>query len=396
MPPLNKYARRKKYVEDLEKMFAEERIDPANRRYFEGELLAAKSSKRRLSDVVYQIESSGKYQRSLSEDYDLLISQHNDYLKQASASSTELETLRAQSRITTQAHPTETNSSETTLPAKREFPMNDDEIARAKALVLGLNGTTLGKESPISNTLEEQREMLFMEVLSAAKGQTRIHTDIPSRDSLHYSEGMSEPRSGFGSFGDGVRQEDGNFYSNKLEDKTSVEAFLLEEDMRVIYETITEVIKKKGLFRSKDETIEKQVPKGKEPNMITNPVTGEQEPAVKVAYQFNSNSLIYFDVKGPVYRTTGGRSGNMLFVEVTLPKSIAENLRHEILRDPKVARRFAKDLAFKSGITDESWDNVVCPPYDQLPSGWNLAVTDLRAEKNSMHVVISKQNIDVK
>jgi hypothetical protein len=31
-----------------------------------------------------------------------------------------------------------------------------------------------------------------------------------------------------------------------------------------------------------------------------------------------------------------------------------------------------------------------------LPSGWNLAVADLHSEKESMHVVISKQNIDVK
>lgn len=127
-----------KYVEDLEKMFAEERIDPANRRYFEGELLAAKSAKRRLSDVVYQIESSGKYRRSLSEDYDLLISQHNDYLKEASAASTELEQIKKQTKILTQTQTTDITSPEVAVP-KRELPMTQDEIEEAKKLVLNLN-----------------------------------------------------------------------------------------------------------------------------------------------------------------------------------------------------------------------------------------------------------------
>lgn len=254
------------------------------------------------------------------------------------------------------------------------------------------NSETSRETAPhFNDILEKEKQALFMEIISAAKGRTRIHTDIPSRDALNYAGESYEPRSGFGSFGDGVDQEN-SFYSEKLQDRDSAEAFLLEEDMRIVYKTITEIIKTKGLFRSKTEPVERQVPQGEEPNMIINSATGKQEPAVKVAYQFDSNSDPNY--KGPKYSTQSGRPGNMLFVEATLPKSIAEKLRQEILRDPEVARKFAKTLALNNGIKGESWNRVVCPPYDQLPRDWNLVVADLQKDRG-MHVVLSKQSIKV-
>lgn len=277
------------------------------------------------------------------------------------------------------------NKSKTSIDQKFTNPRQSHEV------VVNPQKETVPHFSDKAQILEKEKQALFMEIISAAKGQTRIHTDIPSVDPLNYVGGSHEPRSGFGSFGDGVEQEN-SFYSEKLQNRDSAEAFLLEEDMRTLYKTITETITTKGLFRSKSEQVERKVAAGEEPNMIINPVTGKQEPAVKVAYQFDSNSDPNY--KGPKYGTQSGRPGNMLFVEATLPKSIAEKLRQEILRDPDVARKFAKTLVLNNGITGESWNRAVRPPYDQLPHDWNLVIADLRKD-GGRHVVISKQSIKV-
>ncbi|MGH7237425.1 MAG: hypothetical protein ACREGF_02725, partial [Candidatus Saccharimonadales bacterium] len=97
------------------------------------------------------------------------------------------------------------------------------------------------------------------------------------------------------------------------------------------------------------------------------PATGQQEPGVRVSYQFDSNTIKYSLDYYPTYRTLGGRPGNILLVQTTLPKSVAEKLQQGVLRDPKLAREFAKTLALNNGVTDEAWNNITRPPYDQLP-----------------------------
>lgn len=93
--------------------------------------------------------------------------------------------------------------------------------------------------------------------------------------------------------------------------------------------------------------------------------------------------------------TEGGRSGNQLFVEATLPKSVADKLKQSVTGNPKTAREFAKTLAMNNGVTEQVWDRVVRPPYDKVPDGWEMAVADLRLNQYGYHDVIARQAVQV-
>lgn len=120
-----------KYVQDLEKMFEDGRVDPLSQKYFEGELLAAQSAKRRLDMVNYEIGLSS------SDNYDRLIAQHNDNLKRTAIATAELEIIRAQSRVPVQAHSPDNASSETVVPL-RDRPMTEAEVTEQRTAVAKL------------------------------------------------------------------------------------------------------------------------------------------------------------------------------------------------------------------------------------------------------------------
>ncbi len=129
-----------KYVQDLEKMFDEGRVDPLHSKYFEGELLAAQSAMRRLGDINYAISWSA------NNDYTRLIEQHNDNLKRAALASAGLEIARNQSKTSTQASSVGDTSPDTEAPL-RDRPMTDAEIETQKELVTKLFAERK-KESP--------------------------------------------------------------------------------------------------------------------------------------------------------------------------------------------------------------------------------------------------------
>jgi len=249
-------------------------------------------------------------------------------------------------------------------------------------------------------TGEKEQQALIREVAQAAKGATRIYTDIPRDSTVKSKSGDYRPIDGFNSFGDGLPQEHYPHSRQKLLYDGSAEAFLFEPDTTTLYKTVTETVETGGRFIKKTRQVEKQVPDGEIPTMVVNPATGQQEPGVKVAYQFNGNArrengqTVYYE--GPVYITGSGRGGNQLFVEATLPKSVADKLRQGIAGNPELAREFAKILALNNGITIQAWNNGVRPPYDQLPDGWEMTVADLQKDTQiGTHNVVSRQAVRV-
>ncbi|HPR09386.1 MAG TPA: hypothetical protein PLT04_02315 [Candidatus Saccharibacteria bacterium] len=249
------------------------------------------------------------------------------------------------------------------------------------------------------NTGEKEQQALIGEVAQAAKGATRIYTDIPKDIMLKSNSGDFRPIDGFNSFGDGLPQESRNV-REKLEYGGSAEAFLFEPDTTTRYKTVTKTIETGGRFKKKTEQVQEQVPDGEVPTMVMNLVTGQQEPGVKVAYQFNGNNrrdgaqTAYYE--GPEYTTESGRGGNQLWIEATLPKSVADRLKQEVTSNPEVAHEFAKTLALNNGITEQAWNNGVQPPFDKVPSDWTMAVVDLQKDTqygDVRHNVVSRQAV---
>lgn len=117
-----------KYVQDLENMFEDGRFDSLQQKYFEGELLAARSAKRRLDDVSYAISLSS------GSNNVRLIDQHNNNLKRAALASAELEIVRAQSKIPIQTPSLDKTSPEAVAPL-RDHPMTDTEVNEQRKVV---------------------------------------------------------------------------------------------------------------------------------------------------------------------------------------------------------------------------------------------------------------------
>lgn len=236
------------------------------------------------------------------------------------------------------------------------------------------------------DTSEKDRQAFIGEVARAARGATRINTDIPSHyEGLQSNQGAytESTGGGFTTFGDGLAPDSWQYKDQILQYAGSAEAFMSKPDTEVRYTTKIVDEQEYGRFgRIKTVQKERQVPDGEVPVMVLNPKTGQQEVGVKVAYQFNGGkrgqegSPERADYEGPEYTTKSGRTGNHLIVEATLPKSIADKLKTEVAKNPILAREFAKTIAINNGISEEFWSSVVRPPYDKLPNDWKISVTN--------------------
>lgn len=210
--------------------------------------------------------------------------------------------------------------------------------------------------------------------LSAAKGSTRIHTDMPANGEVSFKGGVAKPRSGFQSFGDGLAEHSqGETMDKFLVDKEYSEAVIFSPNVQTIYKTVTEMVESGGRFSRKTEQVSRKVADGQEPVMVTNMNTGTSEPGVKVAYQFIGNGYNY---DGPSYDTQGGRPGNVLVVETIVPQSIADDLRQIVSENPVAARDVARMIVLQNGISESDWDGLVKPPYEKLSANWDIAITD--------------------
>lgn len=254
-----------------------------------------------------------------------------------------------------------------------------DLVAPSPAEVSKLEDEARGKAA------EVEKQALMKSILRAAEGSVVIETTVMAQQGqLRFKDGYDGPSTptGLTRFGDGSPRggyrEGGRF----LPAKDSPEALIFEPTTTPRYET--DIQKEKGFF-GLARTTENRSYAGEEPSMMTNPITGTEEPAVSVRYQFNGNTGYGYNSETgektgfPAYKTPEeyGRSGNYLFVEMTLPQTIANELREIALTDPLVARQLAESILAANGATKES-GMVKLPPYNELPAGWTMAVADMQ------------------
>lgn len=247
-------------------------------------------------------------------------------------------------------------------------------------------------------TGEKERQALIGEVAQAAKHTAHIYSSVTKRSDLRFKDGSKQSSiDGFDSFGDALQWGDFQWKDRRLSLQDSPEAFLFEPAVETRYKT--EVVDEQwaGRFgRTKTVKKEEQVPDGEVQLMVANPKTGQREPGVKVAYQFNSNSGSGYSAEYPAYNAPdNNRGGNQLTVEVTLPKSVADKLKDEVLNNPSLARDFAERLVTDNGGTEAT---VKMPPYAELPDNWEMTVADLQKDAkygNVRHNVISRRNVSV-
>jgi hypothetical protein len=153
----------------------------------------------------------------------------------------------------------------------------------------------------------------------------------------------------------------------------------------------TERTVKTGLFKTEKriDTREVDVPGSEHALTMVNPATGESEPVVLFQYSFSDQGKINPDGQGGNLRYRefrGSRGGNELKVALEMPQSLADSLKSAIKDNPELVRNFVKNLALKrsnGAITQELWDhgnkesgNPVEPPYNDLPSNWEISVFD--------------------
>ena len=236
------------------------------------------------------------------------------------------------------------------------------------------------------DTGERERQALISEVVRAAKGSARIHTSVTKEAKLRF-KGREDTayNDGFSDFGEGLDWGTHNWRENGTFLSDTSEAFIFEPATTTRKKTVTETIETGGRFRKKTEQVQKEVADGEAPTMIVNPATGQQEPGVNVRYQFDGNtsnkawgsrSLEKNDL--PKYEAPdNNRGGNQLFIEVVLPKSVADSLQQAALRNPDVARHFAQSMVTENGATEAT---VKMPPYTELPADWTITVATLQKD----------------
>lgn len=275
---------------------------------------------------------------------------------------------------------------------------NDTEQTQPDSPV---ESTNPKEQHPEAAALAVEAESLALigEVLRAAKWSARILTSVTPGANLLFNNGNADVKYGGGvEFGDGVSWgelrlgERGAF----LDANDSPEALIFEPAMTTQYETVVKTVEAGGLFRKKTKQVEERVQAGEIPVMVENPETGQQEPGVTVRYQFNGNGYNYdYEAKQskgypPYTSPDSSRSGNYLFMEVTLPKTVASKLRQAAFRDPNTIRQFAGSLLAENGATEAS---VKTPPYAELPSDWTMTIADMRTKDGKTHQITSRQTV---
>lgn len=258
------------------------------------------------------------------------------------------------------------------------------------------------------DTGEKEQQTLIGEVVRAAKGSARIHTSVTKETKLRF-KGREDTayNDGFSDFGEGLDWGTHNWRENGAFLSDTSEAFIFEPATTTRKKTVTETIETGGRFRKKTEQVQKEVADGEVPTMIVNPATGQQEPGVNVRYQFDGNtsnkawgsrSLEKNDL--PKYEAPdNNRGGNQLFIEVVLPKSVADTLQQAALRSPDVARQFAQSMLTENGATEAT---VKMPPYTELPADWTMTVAtlqkDIFSDRGRIHTlrnIANRQDVKV-
>jgi hypothetical protein len=267
---------------------------------------------------------------------------------------------------------------EPTSPAAEEIPERDTETeaARQQQAVDGAR-----------QSVEQARSVeLLDDIVKLGKGHTLIHTDV---------------HGGFKDVGDGSMGErklvhipqplrENRDATDWREEPNEIAMFsdVVEQETREV--SIPQETKGRfGRTHKWDHVTTEVVPGSEHPKMIPNELTGQEEAAVRFRYCFNLRtskaSRAVDDGELPGYQEFSGyRQGQTFTVSVELPKSIADQLRTQVEKDPSAARVLAEKLTLSNSdgkITDQEWfkgketvAHPIRPPYEQLPTDWTVAV----------------------
>ena len=248
---------------------------------------------------------------------------------------------------------------------------------------------------------------LHKDILAASKQNTTVHTVAPPRTELNFG-GESRTGSGFTTFGSADIR--GRAYDNyvgveqtpkHLGGQPHPEAvqFKYTVSKPVYEEYVTGIFKNKTARRFVGNR-DMELPE------VLNPITGRTEAGALFKYQFSSQTRDGYWDGLPLYKTDyaiNGRSGNVLCVEAVLPKSIAEKLEKAVVLGEIDVRGLVRDLVLEEGraanIEKEKWEKAwsgdlsdekgqllaaIRPPYDKLPTDWQIAVFDSKGSIEAM------------
>lgn len=244
---------------------------------------------------------------------------------------------------------------------------------------------------------------LFEDIVKLGKNRTQLHTDVKG-GFKYIGDGPQGQRSllKHESFMQMYARE--NPASNWREELNEFAMFtdVVERE----YRQVTVPHETKGRFGRtiRTESTRNEVISGSErPKMIRNESTGQDEPLVVFAYKFNlrSKHAQRAESKGelPSYREFyGNRSGQIVEAGLELPKSIADTLRERIRADPTIVRSLVEKLFLENSsgqMSEQSWhqgsedsQHPVRPPYEQLPSDWNIAlITNSKGGNDNSYAV---------
>jgi hypothetical protein len=235
------------------------------------------------------------------------------------------------------------------------------------------------------SSVEQARGVeVFDDIVRLGKGKTRIYTDKQGRGytEIGDSGGSANPDQGIATVARMVEQANPRDWRQHVSEAVGFED-ITEFNKREVEHVHVE----KGRFGRKHETpftTTEIVPGSEHPKLIRNELTGQDEPAVRLQYQFAVSDGSVRSGEVPGYATANGsRFGNELQVSVELPKSVADKLKEQVRHDPASVRTLIKKLMLENNdgtITEETLRSSSesqmyrLPPYQELPHGWTVAM----------------------
>jgi hypothetical protein len=239
---------------------------------------------------------------------------------------------------------------------------------------------------------------LFDDIVKFAENKTRLHTDVnggfsdigdttsPNKILVHIPEDVRQRyKSGHSREGSG---------GHKKLNEVVMFSDVVEEDVHEV-ERERPVKGRFGRTATERYTVTETVANSGHPVMIHNERTGQDEPMVRFRYKFRLSGGEVSSSGEPLryQEFRGHRQGQSIAASVDLPKSVADQLREQVGRDPQSMRGLTEQLFLSNSdgaVTEKYWrqgsedsGNPIRPPYEQLPADWNIAV--LTSEETERH-----------
>lgn len=244
--------------------------------------------------------------------------------------------------------------------------MTDEEIEAARRRLERTRRITTARETETTERglTEEREKLLIGEVLD--RGEIILHMGWPSKYASVGREGFSDIS------GDRLKIDSREIHNQAGELRSIQEQEECNEIVRISPMTRAKYEQETwkeptGLLRSKKRT--RSIVVGREPVSHQEMVEGgSSEPATLVSYE----ACALRGQEG--WKVPDGRSGQMIRLDVVLPKSTADKLSTALESDPSLMHRLVEQAAIqKAGIPEAAWSDGdsatnghhLRPPYEQ-------------------------------